>query len=108
LLFFSQAFARGDPHGGSPEDPMSKPDPSAERKRLVREVGRFTGFGLAWALSVLFFLLIGYWLDGRLGTLPWLTILGAFIGAAGGFVSLYRGITAAAADEKDRRKDPHP
>jgi F0F1-type ATP synthase assembly protein I len=100
LLFFSQAFA-GHARGGSPEEPMSKPDPSAERKRVVREVGRFTGFGLAWALSVLFFLLIGYWLDGRLGTLPWLTILGAFLGAAGGFVSLYRGITAAAADEEN-------
>ncbi len=46
--------------------------------------------------------MIGYWLDGRLGTLPWLTILGAFTGAAGGFVSLYRGISAAAADEEDR------
>ncbi|HET7692590.1 MAG TPA: AtpZ/AtpI family protein [Gemmatimonadota bacterium] len=85
---------------------MQGPDPSAERKRVVREVGRFTGFGLAWALSVLFFLLIGYWLDGKLGTLPWFTILGAFLGAAGGFVSLYRGITAAAADEEERRKGP--
>lgn len=80
---------------------MSGSGPSAERKRVVRELGRFTGFGLAWALSVLFFLLIGYWLDGRLGTLPWLTIVGAFLGAAGGFVSLYRGITAAAAHEED-------
>ena len=87
---------------------MSRPDPSGERKRVVREVGRFTGFGLAWALSVLFFLLIGYWLDGKLGTLPWLTMAGAFLVAAGGFVSLYRGITAAAAHEKDRREGRAP
>lgn len=71
--------------------------PDSERRRVILELGRFTGFGLGWALSVLFFLLIGYWLDGRLGTLPWLTIAGAFIGAAGGFISLYRGLTAAAA-----------
>jgi F0F1-type ATP synthase assembly protein I len=76
----------------------------AERRRVVRELGRFTGFGLAWALSVLVFLLGGYWLDGRLGTLPWLTILGAFVGAAGGFVSLYRGIVAASA-AADRERD---
>ena len=82
---------------------MSQSDPPAdERKRVLREVGLYSGFGLAWALSVLFFLLIGYWLDGRLGSLPWFTILGAFIGAAGGFVSLYRGISAAAADEEER------
>lgn len=74
-----------------------------DRRTVLRELGRFTGFGLTWALSVLAFLLFGYWLDGKFGTLPWLTILGAFIGAAGGFVSLYRGIIAAAeADEKDR------
>lgn len=73
-----------------------------DRSAVLRELGRYTGFGLTWALSVLFFLLIGYWLDGKLGTLPWLTILGAFVGAAGGFVSLYRGITAAAADERNR------
>lgn len=74
-----------------------------DRRRVVRELGRYTGFGLTWALSVLFFLLIGYWLDGRWGTLPWLTLLGALIGAAGGFLSLYRGLTAAAAaDERER------
>lgn len=76
-----------------------------DQRRVARELGRYTGFGLAWALSVLLFLLIGYWLDGRLGTLPWLTMLGAFIGAAGGFLSLYRGATAAAAaDERERER----
>ena len=81
----------------------SGPGSGDERRRAVREVGRFTGFGLAWALSVLLFLLGGHWLDERLGTLPWFTIAGAFIGAAGGFVSLYRGIVAASrAMEKDR------
>jgi F0F1-type ATP synthase assembly protein I len=68
---------------------------------VLREVGRYTGFGLAWALSVLIFLLGGYWLDQRLGTLPWLTIAGAFMGAAGGFISLVRGVTAAGRAEDD-------
>lgn len=76
-----------------------------DRRAIAREVGRYTGFGLTWALSVLLFLMLGYWLDGHLGTLPWLTILGAFVGAAGGFLSLYRGLTAAAAeDERERRE----
>lgn len=67
---------------------------------MVRALGRTTGFGLTWALSVLFFLLIGHWLDGRLGTLPWLTILGAFVGAAGGFLSLYKGLIAQSRSER--------
>jgi len=87
---------------------MAPPAPRSERQRTIREVGRYTGFGLTWAISVLLFLGLGYWLDGRLGTLPWFTILGAFVGAAGGFVSLYRGIIdAAQADEEERRgSDP--
>ncbi len=80
---------------------MRPSEPPSERQRVLREVGRYTGFGLAWALSVLFFLLIGYWLDQRLSTLPWLTIAGAFVGAAGGFISLVRGITAAGRDDDD-------
>ncbi len=63
-----------------------------ERSRVLRELGRYSGLGLTWALSVLLFLLIGYWLDGRLGTLPWLTMAGAFLGAAGGFLSLYKAL----------------
>lgn len=86
---------------------MAPAEPS-DRDHVLREVGRFTGFGLTWALAVLMFLWLGYWLDGRLGTLPWFTILGAFVGAAGGFVSLYRGIIAAAEgdEEAGERNDP--
>jgi F0F1-type ATP synthase assembly protein I len=37
---------------------------------------------------------VGYWLDGRLHTLPFLTILGAAIGGVGGFLHLYRSLIA--------------
>lgn len=86
---------------------MVPPEPSSDRNHVLHEVGRYTGFGLTWALAVLMFLGLGYWLDGRLGTLPWFTMLGAFLGAAGGFVSLYRGIIAAAEgdEESDERND---
>jgi ATP synthase protein I len=79
---------------------MAAPGSPTERKRVLRELGRYTGLGLTWALSVLFFLLIGYWLDRRLGTLPWFTLVGAFIGAAGGFLSLYKSVTAASRSER--------
>ncbi len=85
---------------------MTTPEKGTDRRRVTREVGRYTGFGLAWALSVLLFLLIGYWLDGKLGTLPWLTVAGAFVGAAGGFVSLVRGLTSAA--EAAEREEAEP
>ena len=68
--------------------------------RAARSARELAGLGIEIALPVVLFMFAGRWLDGRLGTLPWLTIAGAFVGAAGGFLSLYRGITAAAADEE--------
>jgi ATP synthase protein I len=47
------------------------------------------GYGLTWALAVLLFLGVGAWLDGKLGTSPWLLVIGAFTGAGAGFYSLY-------------------
>ncbi|MGE0160987.1 MAG: AtpZ/AtpI family protein [Gemmatimonadales bacterium] len=56
---------------------------------MIRASGQFMGLGLTWALSVLLFLGVGAWLDSRLGTRPFLLILGAFVGAGAGFYYLY-------------------
>jgi len=37
---------------------------------------------------------MGYWLDGKLGTFPWLSILFLFLGIAAGFLSLLRAVKA--------------
>jgi len=66
----------GDRKGADPQD-------------LIRASGQYMGYGLAWALSVLLFLGVGAWLDGKLGTSPWLLVIGAFVGAGAGFYSLY-------------------
>ena len=61
----------------------------ADPRDALRASGRYMGFGLTWALSVLLFLGVGAWLDSKLGTSPLLLILGAFVGGAAGFYSLY-------------------
>lgn len=45
----------------------------------------YLGVGLTWTLSTLLFLWLGSKADGWLGTEPWLTLVGAFVGAAAGF-----------------------
>ncbi len=55
----------------------------------------FAGAGVQFVGSILLFLYIGKWLDGRLGTAPWLLMLGVFVGAGAGFYSFYRRIMAA-------------
>ena len=61
------------------------PDP----RDLIRASGQYMGYGLTLALAVLLFLGVGAWLDGKLGTSPWLLLIGAFVGAGAGFYSLY-------------------
>ena len=72
-----------EPHGD--RDPR-KPEPA------VVSLGRYSGLGLQLAASVVLFMLAGRWLDGKLGTGNWLTLVGALIGGAAGFYSLYRHV----------------
>jgi F0F1-type ATP synthase assembly protein I len=55
----------------------------------------FAGVGLELAFLILLGLFVGQWIDKRLGTAPWLLILGVFAGAAAGFVNMYRILTTA-------------
>jgi F0F1-type ATP synthase assembly protein I len=52
----------------------------------------FAGLGIQLGLTFALFALLGWWLDKRLGTGPWLLILLVFVGAAAGFYSVYRRV----------------
>jgi F0F1-type ATP synthase assembly protein I len=67
-----------DSHG-NPRKPLSS---GSEFAGLGIQMGAVIGCG-AW---------LGYWLDGKLGTLPWLTILLVFVGAGAAFYSMYRRV----------------
>jgi F0F1-type ATP synthase assembly protein I len=57
--------------------------------------------GFAFAAVLLVFTGAGYWLDGRLHTLPLFTLVGAAVGGVGGFLHLYRTVTSAARGGRD-------
>ncbi|MDQ6888448.1 MAG: AtpZ/AtpI family protein [Gemmatimonadota bacterium] len=46
--------------------------------------------GVQFVLAILLFVFAGKWLDQKLGSSPWLLIVGAFVGASAGFYSMYR------------------
>lgn len=75
--------------------------PKYDRSR----VGAYLGLGLTFALSALFFTWLGSLLDGRIGTTPAFTLLGAFIGAGAGFYNLVRSAMDLQKDEKKNEKD---
>jgi F0F1-type ATP synthase assembly protein I len=63
------------------------------------------GVGLQFAASIALFLFGGRWLDGRLGTAPWLMVAGVLLGGAAGFYSIYSKLMRdqRARDEEKRR-----
>jgi len=84
----------------SPREMADHKDPSGEREQASAGGGgpspaQFAGSGVQFVVAILLFLYIGKWLDAKLGTAPWLLMLGVFVGAGAGFYSFYRRIMAA-------------
>ncbi len=63
----------------------------------------FAGIGLQFAAVILAFTFVGYWLDKRLGTSPWLLVLGVFGGAGAGIYSMFLKVSAAQRRDADAR-----
>lgn len=59
--------------------------------------------GLEFTASILAGLFVGWWADRRIGTEPWLLILGTFVGAAAGFYNLYRVLTTGQGPSRSRK-----
>ncbi|HET7291411.1 MAG TPA: AtpZ/AtpI family protein [Vicinamibacteria bacterium] len=66
--------------------PQKKGDAS-DWVRVLREAAPYLSLGTSLAVTVLLGVGLGYWADRRLGTRPWLFLLGA---AAGLVLALYQ------------------
>jgi F0F1-type ATP synthase assembly protein I len=56
----------------------------------IRLIGQLSTVGLSFVVAIVLGFGGGYLLDGWLGTSPWLTFLGFFVGIAAGIVNVYR------------------
>lgn len=62
-----------------------------------RRADRYASIGFQIALSLVVYVLAGNWLDKKLGTGPWLTLVGAVLG----FVTMMYLIIRLAKGDKD-------
>ena len=74
------------------------------RDQRPRPPAHYLGYGLTLAGSTFLVLVGGQALDGKLGTGPLFTLLGAFVGAAAGFWYMYRNLVADGGGS-DRKED---
>lgn len=67
----------------------------------------YAGIGLQFAALILIFVFAGQWLDRRLGT-QWFTVVGVFLGAGLGILSMYRRLMAEQRREDEARRAKEP
>lgn len=66
-------------------------------------VGQLSTVGLSFVLAIVMGFGGGYLLDGWLGTRPWLSFLGFFLGLAAGILNVYRVMQLAQSDSRDSK-----
>ena len=71
---------------------MAKKKPGVDMKDAVWVLAVGSQLGLSIALPVILGLAVGYWIDTRLGTLPWITLVLTLIGAVVGPIFAYRWV----------------
>ena len=73
--------------------------------RTLKTLGQLSTIGLAFVFALMMGFGAGFWLDGRLGTKPWLTLLGFAVGLAAGILNVVRTMQAVSAGERDLQRE---
>ena len=72
--------------------PDDRSAPESSPHRPLSSGSEFAGLGMQMGATLGLSAWLGWWLDGRLGTTPWLTIVLVFLGAGAAFYSIYRKV----------------
>ena len=79
--------------------------PLAGRSGEGSPASAYAGAGFQFAFALLLFFFVGRWADGRLGTAPWLMLVGMLVGGGAGFYSMYRKLMAAQEREEQAMRE---
>jgi ATP synthase protein I len=76
--------------GEKPSEPPKSEGGGGDWTRALREAAPYLGIGASLAVTVLLGLGAGYWLDGKLGTRPYLFLVGGLFGVVAAFWQVYK------------------
>lgn len=92
----------------SEESPSSQGPAGPNRGKSPDEgppASAYAGAGFQFAIALLMFFFAGRWADRKLGTEPWLMLLGLLVGGGAGFYSMYTKLMAANAREEQAMRE---
>lgn len=96
------AAAHRTPVTGAAAAAAADASPAAAGGKRFYNVLSASSVGLELGLSVVIGVLFGMWLDGKLGTTPWMMLLWLGFGCAAGFRGVLRAVRRADRAEHDR------
>ncbi len=76
----------------------AKPELETVRKNVeslakaYRKLAPYLNLGYVWAASVILFTAVGWYLDKKWHSSPWLTLVGAVLGVATGFYQFFKTV----------------
>jgi F0F1-type ATP synthase assembly protein I len=82
-----------------PKEPR-RGDDSPGLDHVYRNVAPYLTLGIQLAAAVVFFFLIGWWLDTRMETSPIFKLIGLFLGFVGGMIKFIRSAMEMSKKEK--------
>lgn len=82
---------------GTEKDPRPGADTARGTDVGGTSPSEFAGLGLQFVIAILGGVYGGQWLDRKLGSAPWLLIIGMFLGAGLSFYSMYSKLMKAQA-----------
>jgi len=76
-------------------DDPNQPETGPSRREIMRRAGPLMGIGATFVIAIALCTAGGWYLDGRFGTLPWLTLTGALLGIVVGFYLFFKAVSSA-------------
>lgn len=72
----------------------------------LKTLGQLSTVGLSFVLALVMGFGGGYWLDQQLGSKPWLSFLGFFLGLAAGVLNVYRVLQSTGSSSTGDERRP--
>ena len=80
---------------------------SNDKKKNIPSISRnsvpFLTMGFQLAAAVVFFFLLGHWIDKKFDIAPMGKLVGLVIGSTGGFIKFFKTVASITADEEKQR-----